>query len=291
MLELNVGGTIYTTSEATLLGTGPHASGFLNGLLASGMETTRDADGRRFIDRNGAAFAPVLEYLRHGNLVLPAGVTRAMARIEAEFYLVDGLVQLIDKLEEEERLVAEAKQASENKDPREVDTLRMRDEGCYVDEENRMAIDFRPVKDEVGYGTVRVMQLDSASSGGAWENLACLKRTESRPAFFMEADNIPIVDAYARFIAQNLKRGIYRPSETGNALSVQVRQGARRELYIVLGRSTLMRLRTDDEAQSTRSRRQFTKLVFRANTCIPPAIAEAPRDPRDDELPIDVPDE
>ena len=88
VVELNVGGTVYTTSRLTL-------SHDQDSILAKWFGCSdsdepapaRDAQGRYFIDRDGALFRFVLDYLRCGQLVLPESFReRGRLRHEAEFY-------------------------------------------------------------------------------------------------------------------------------------------------------------------------------------------------------------
>ncbi|XP_014252227.1 BTB/POZ domain-containing protein KCTD12 [Cimex lectularius] len=62
VLELNVGGVLYTTSSSSL------------GPLQARLEDPslpRDAKGRLFLDRDGVLFRYILDYLRSGSIVLP----------------------------------------------------------------------------------------------------------------------------------------------------------------------------------------------------------------------------
>ena len=98
VVELNVGGVIYTTSRRTL-------ALEQDSVLAKWFGTTdteekkslvRDAQGRYFIDRDGALFRYILDYLRCGQLVLPETFReRSRLRQEAEFFSLAGMLKYL----------------------------------------------------------------------------------------------------------------------------------------------------------------------------------------------------
>ncbi|XP_030762008.1 BTB/POZ domain-containing protein KCTD12 [Sitophilus oryzae] len=93
VIDLNVGGVVYTTSLKTLLskqGSTLHA-------MFSGKETLEvDAKGRYFLDRDGVLFRYILDYLRDGTLVLP-DCFREKERLkkEAQKYQLHSLVDIM----------------------------------------------------------------------------------------------------------------------------------------------------------------------------------------------------
>lgn len=72
IVRLNIGGSKFVTTEATLLSCG---SSFFSSLL-SGFPSLKDEEGAYFIDRDGASFAPILSYLRTGQLIVPPHIPR-----------------------------------------------------------------------------------------------------------------------------------------------------------------------------------------------------------------------
>lgn len=68
LVQLNVGGRKFDTTEATL---GARGQNFLTSLVTSQMPSMRDSQGRFFIDRSGALFEILLEYLRTRVLRIP----------------------------------------------------------------------------------------------------------------------------------------------------------------------------------------------------------------------------
>lgn len=89
-IELNVGGTIFTTMPSTLKG-----SGLFSTMLQSDVPTARDRQGRIFIDRDGAQFHRVLEFLRTG--FIDTDEDQASLRKEADFYQIVPLLKLLDR--------------------------------------------------------------------------------------------------------------------------------------------------------------------------------------------------
>ncbi|XP_055524191.1 BTB/POZ domain-containing protein KCTD16 [Wyeomyia smithii] len=97
VIELNVGGSHYTTGLATLRS----EDGSLLQELFSGSphDMPRDRDGRFFIDRDGVLFRFVLDYLREpGKFKMPAEFReRDRLRKEAEYLRLGGMIEAVTK--------------------------------------------------------------------------------------------------------------------------------------------------------------------------------------------------
>ncbi|XP_030044742.1 BTB/POZ domain-containing protein KCTD3 isoform X2 [Microcaecilia unicolor] len=99
IVQLNVGGTRFSTSRQTLMWI---PDSFFSSLLSGRISTLRDETGAIFIDRDPAAFAPILNFLRTKELDL-RGVSINVLRHEAEFYGITPLVRRLLLCEELER--------------------------------------------------------------------------------------------------------------------------------------------------------------------------------------------
>ncbi|KYO43602.1 BTB/POZ domain-containing protein KCTD3 [Alligator mississippiensis] len=99
IIQLNVGGTRFSTSRQTLTWI---PDSFFSSLLSGRISTLKDETGAIFIDRDPAAFAPILNFLRTKELDL-RGVSINVLRHEAEFYGITPLVRRLLLCEELER--------------------------------------------------------------------------------------------------------------------------------------------------------------------------------------------
>jgi hypothetical protein len=101
IVNLNVGGVLYTTTRDTLL---KHES-FFSGLLSNNFSSTID---NIFIDRSGELFKYVLEFLRNNTLPKRALADKALLEEllqEAEFYCIEQLIaEIKSKLEPTENI-------------------------------------------------------------------------------------------------------------------------------------------------------------------------------------------
>ena len=68
IVKLNVGGRKFYTTKSTLCTAGQN---FFSALLSGRFNSEIDPNGFTVIDRNGDLFAPLLDFLRTGNLYIP----------------------------------------------------------------------------------------------------------------------------------------------------------------------------------------------------------------------------
>lgn len=97
-VRLNVGGKLFVTTISTLTST--EADSMLARMFTHGdveWQSRVDESGAYLIDRSPHYFEPILNYLRHGQLVLDRMVNPEGILEEAKFF---GLTQLINQLEE-----------------------------------------------------------------------------------------------------------------------------------------------------------------------------------------------
>ncbi|XP_066139758.1 BTB/POZ domain-containing protein KCTD5 [Euwallacea fornicatus] len=93
-VKLNVGGTYFLTTKTTLA---RHPNSFLHRLVQedSDLDTDKDETGAYLIDRDPNYFSPILNYLRHGKLVINKDLAEEGILEEAEFYNIAELVTLV----------------------------------------------------------------------------------------------------------------------------------------------------------------------------------------------------
>lgn len=95
VVSLNVGGTIYTASLATLT---RYSKSMLAAMFSGRMSLETETAGNYFIDRDGKLFRHVLNFLRSGQLHLPKGFNELdLLKQEAEFYQLKDMVAHINK--------------------------------------------------------------------------------------------------------------------------------------------------------------------------------------------------
>jgi hypothetical protein len=103
LLNLNVGGTTFTTTLSTLCS---DSNSVLAAMFNPGMTglapAIKDANGAYFIDRDPKVFAVILGFLRTGKVFLDfAGVSSEQAEVEADYFGLDGLLELLRKKSED----------------------------------------------------------------------------------------------------------------------------------------------------------------------------------------------
>ncbi|NXH16377.1 KCD17 protein, partial [Bucco capensis] len=100
-VKLNVGGTVFLTTRQTLC----REQKSLLCRLCQGeeLQSERDETGAYLIDRDPTYFGAILNFLRHGKLVLDKDMAEEGVLEEAEFYNIGPLVRMIrDRLEEKD---------------------------------------------------------------------------------------------------------------------------------------------------------------------------------------------
>ncbi|EFO96822.1 CRE-TAG-303 protein [Caenorhabditis remanei] len=101
-VRLNVGGKVFQTTRSTLM---RESGSFLYRLCQDelGLPTDKDETGAYLIDRDPDFFSPILNYLRHGKLILNPGLSEEGILAEADFYNLPTLSQLImDRMQDRE---------------------------------------------------------------------------------------------------------------------------------------------------------------------------------------------
>lgn len=95
-IKLNVGGKLFMTTQQTLC---REAGSFLARLSQDdhSLPSEKDESGSFLIDRDSDYFSSVINYLRHGKLVLDHGLSEEGLREEAEFYNLPKLIALCNE--------------------------------------------------------------------------------------------------------------------------------------------------------------------------------------------------
>ena len=92
IINLNVGGTIYTTSRSTLT---QYPDSMLGAMFGGKLplENNKDSQGNYFIDRDGDLFKYILNFLRVSKLILPNNFQDTEAfQMEVDFYQIQPLI-------------------------------------------------------------------------------------------------------------------------------------------------------------------------------------------------------
>lgn len=84
IVKLNVGGKHYEVSRNLIVKDGNSTTTMLSCLISETWH--RDPEAEVFIDRDGERFSYVLDYLRHGEVVLPNNVSSAELFKDLDFY-------------------------------------------------------------------------------------------------------------------------------------------------------------------------------------------------------------
>jgi len=107
-VTLNVGGTTFLTTKTTLQ---KDPKSFLARLIddRNDLVSCKDPSGALLIDRDPQYFAPVLNFLRHGKLVLNKDIAEEGVLEEAEFYGVVELIKLLKERIQRNKMKAEGR--------------------------------------------------------------------------------------------------------------------------------------------------------------------------------------
>ncbi|XP_017887154.1 BTB/POZ domain-containing protein KCTD9 isoform X1 [Ceratina calcarata] len=108
-ITLNVGGKYFTTTRDTLTKKEPMSMLARMFTDATGTEqrilpSRQDKNGAFLIDRSPMYFEPLLNYLRLGQMILDANVNTAGVLAEARFYGIEGAIDILTAMAEEDEL-------------------------------------------------------------------------------------------------------------------------------------------------------------------------------------------
>ncbi|XP_066477417.1 BTB/POZ domain-containing protein KCTD5-like [Tiliqua scincoides] len=106
-VRLNMGSTCFLTT-CQMLCQDPHSFLFCLCQADPDLDSDKDETGAYLIDRDPTYFGPVLNYLRHGNLVINKDLAEEGVLEEAEFYNNGSLIKLVkDKIRERDARIAQ----------------------------------------------------------------------------------------------------------------------------------------------------------------------------------------
>lgn len=101
ILNLNVGGYVYTTTMDTLT---RDPNSMLGAMFSGRQQVAKDTRGNYFIDRDGALFRYILNFLRTSELCLPQSFDEFdQLSAEADFYQVGELIEALQIYREDRR--------------------------------------------------------------------------------------------------------------------------------------------------------------------------------------------
>ncbi|CAG0919504.1 unnamed protein product [Notodromas monacha] len=102
-ISFNVGGQIFTTTRATLVGKEPTC--MLARMFSRETEDfclkpgVKDASGAYLLDRSPKYFEPLLNYLRTGNLVLDQSINPRGVLEEAKYFGIESMIPLLEAMQ------------------------------------------------------------------------------------------------------------------------------------------------------------------------------------------------
>ena len=97
LVKLNVGGCKFTTTRSTLTNDPDSMLARMFAHEESVAPAAKDEDGAFFIDRDGAYFKTILNFMRGGNLIVEPGISLEGLKAEAEYYGLDSLEEKIEE--------------------------------------------------------------------------------------------------------------------------------------------------------------------------------------------------
>ncbi|XP_065299430.1 BTB/POZ domain-containing protein KCTD9-like isoform X2 [Dermacentor albipictus] len=101
---LNVGGKHFATTRSTLVSKEPCS--MLGRLFSKGADgvvwpSAKDSHGAYLVDRSPTYFEPLLNYLRHGQLILDRGVSPRGVLEEAKFYGIESVIPELERISQQ----------------------------------------------------------------------------------------------------------------------------------------------------------------------------------------------
>lgn len=102
-VRINLGGKVFATTRATLTS---DPTSMLARMFESGWCSATDASGAYLIDRSPEYFEPLLNFLRHGKLILNEGINPQGVLEEAKFFGISKAIDPLERLVQTEELAS-----------------------------------------------------------------------------------------------------------------------------------------------------------------------------------------
>ncbi|PIC49215.1 hypothetical protein B9Z55_007893 [Caenorhabditis nigoni] len=112
-VKLNVGGTIFQTTKSTLT----KFDGFFRTMFETPVPITKDESEAIFVDRDPTHSRLILNFMRDGHVDLQKYLEDVKEiQKEAEYYLLNGLVELCNRIQSENEKPEEIKELKDDRD-------------------------------------------------------------------------------------------------------------------------------------------------------------------------------
>lgn len=103
-MKLNVGGKLFATTRATLTADPESMLARMFSTEDSLWHSATDSTGAYLFDRSPDFFEPILNFLRHGKLIMNTGLNPEGVLEEAKFFGITKVIEMLEAVIEEERL-------------------------------------------------------------------------------------------------------------------------------------------------------------------------------------------
>ncbi|BFY98188.1 hypothetical protein BsWGS_01228 [Bradybaena similaris] len=218
-VTLNVGGRLFTSTRGTLTRFDPDS--MLARMFSTESEvewnSTMDKSGAYLIDRSPLYFEPILNYLRHGHLILDKFVNPEGVLEEAKFF---GLTSLIETLED----MIEREQLPDDNTPLTRRDLILRLIGTHTNQELRcQGMNFAGAnlsKLDLRYINFKYAILKNANLAGANLSFCNFERADMRRAIIDSANLLGVKMLCANLEGTSM-RGCYFEDPAGSRANME----------------------------------------------------------------------
>ncbi|KAK0080667.1 hypothetical protein PV325_013564 [Microctonus aethiopoides] len=207
-VTLNVGGKLFTTTRSTLTHKEPMS--MLSRMFIEKEDSTQfrispskqDNSGAFLIDRSSTYFEPLLNYLRHGQLILDGNISAAGVLEEARFYGFEGIIGTLEEMVNEENKRHKGAEALNRRDILKAimstpATSELRFQGVNLAGADLSRLDLRNINFK--YANLRGCNLVGANLSGC-----CLERADLSYANLENAQLVCVKMVCANLEAANL---------------------------------------------------------------------------------------